>query len=72
TRFCRRARGGWCGWRCGTLKERTLAFRLESNNLTNSPQFAEPGTALTDPNFGMITNTLNDGRSFRFSLRFSY
>ena len=53
-------------------KERTLAFRVESNNLTNSPQFAEPGTALTDPNFGMITNTLNDGRSFRFSLRFSY
>ena len=53
-------------------KERTLAFRLESNNLTNSPQFAEPGTALTDPHFGMITNTLNDGRSFRFSLRLSY
>jgi hypothetical protein len=53
-------------------KEKTLAFRVESNNLTNSPQFAEPGFALTDPNFGVITNTLNDGRSFRFSLRLSY
>ncbi len=53
-------------------KERTLAFRVESNNLSNSPQFAEPGFALTDPNFGVITNTLNDGRSFRFSLRLSY
>jgi len=53
-------------------KERILGFRAESNNLTNSPQFAEPGFALTDPNFGVITNTLNDGRSFRFSLRLNY
>lgn len=49
-------------------KERTRGFRAESHNLTNSPQFAEPGFALTDPNFGVITNTLNDGRSFSFSL----
>lgn len=53
-------------------KERTVGFRVESNNLTNSPQFAEPGFALTDPNFGVITNTLNDGRSFRFSLRLGF
>jgi hypothetical protein len=53
-------------------KERTLLFRVESNNLTNTPQFAEPGFTLTDPNFGVITNTLNDGRSFRFVLRLSF
>ncbi|MBK9167395.1 MAG: hypothetical protein IPM24_08000 [Bryobacterales bacterium] len=48
-----------------------VSLRAESINLTNTPQFAEPGTTLTDPNFGVITNTLNDGRSFRFSLRLS-
>jgi hypothetical protein len=48
-----------------------VALRVESINLTNTPQFAEPGISLTDPNFGVITNTLNDGRSFRFSLRIS-
>ena len=53
-------------------KERTLLFRVESNNLTNTAQFAEPGFNLTDPNFGVITNTLNDGRSFRFVLRFGF
>ncbi len=53
-------------------KERALLFRVESNNLTNTPQFAEPGFTLTDPNFGVITNTLNDGRSFRFVLRLSF
>ncbi len=47
-------------------------FRAESINLSNTPQFAEPGTALTDPNFGVITNTLNDGRAFRFQLRLSF
>ncbi|MBK7928386.1 MAG: hypothetical protein IPJ98_13100 [Bryobacterales bacterium] len=49
----------------------TVALRVESINLTNTPQFAEPGISLTDPNFGVITNTLNDGRTFRFSLRVS-
>lgn len=49
-----------------------LTFRAESINLSNTPQFAEPGTALTDPNFGVITNTLNDGRTLRFLLRLSF
>ena len=53
-------------------KERTLLFRVESNNLTNTAQFAEPGFNLTDSNFGVITNTLNDGRSFRFVLRLGF
>lgn len=47
----------------------SLTFRAESINLTNTPQFAEPGRSLTSPNFGQITNTLNDGRAFRFALR---
>jgi hypothetical protein len=59
----------------GTFKiraERSVIFRVEANNLTNSPQFAEPGASLTDPNFGVITNTLNDGRSFRAVLRLTF
>jgi len=57
-------------WRIQTEKELTL--RAESVNFLNTPQFAEPGTSLTDSNFGLITNTLNEGRTFRFMLRFGF
>ena len=53
-------------------RERSLSLRIEAINATNSPQFAEPGARLTDSNFGAITNTLNDGRSFRAQLRLSF
>jgi len=49
-----------------------MTFRAESINFTNTPQFAEPGRQLASPNFGQITNTLNDGRTFRFLLRFAF
>ena len=49
-----------------------MTFRAEAINLTNTPQFADPGKELTSPNFGQINNTLNDGRTFRFLLRFSF
>jgi hypothetical protein len=52
--------------------DRRLLFRGESVNLLNAPQFAEPWRELASPSFGFITNTLNDGRSFRFLLRFSF
>jgi hypothetical protein len=52
--------------------EKRLTFRAESINLFNTPQFAEPGTSLGLPNFGQITNTLNDGRTFQFLLRFGF
>jgi hypothetical protein len=45
-----------------------LRFRAESINFLNTPQFDAPGFRLTDPNFGYITNTLNDGRTFRFQM----
>ncbi|MEZ5356842.1 MAG: hypothetical protein R2762_29745 [Bryobacteraceae bacterium] len=48
---------------------RSLLFRAESLNLTNHPQFAEPGIDMSGDNFGRITNTLNDGRAFRFQMR---
>ena len=49
-----------------------LTFRAESLNLFNHAQFAEPGKELTSPNFGQITNTLNDGRAFKFALELSF
>ena len=49
-----------------------LELRAESINLFNTPQFAEPGRSLADPNFGRITNTLNDGRTFRFRLQLEF
>ncbi|MEK7407840.1 MAG: TonB-dependent receptor [Acidobacteriota bacterium] len=50
----------------------SLTFRAESINLLNTAQFAAPGYELTTPDFGQISNTLNDGRAFRFQLRFSF
>lgn len=52
--------------------ERSLTFRAESVNLMNSPQFAEPSFDLTSPAFGKITNTLNDGRTFQFTLQLRF
>ncbi len=49
-----------------------LVLRAESINLFNTPQFAEPGRSAADPNFGRITNTLNDGRTFRFRLQLEF
>ncbi len=52
--------------------ERTLQLRAESINFLNTAQFAAPGANLTDPDFGMITNTLNDGRTFRLLLSLDF
>lgn len=52
--------------------ERVLAFRAEGVNVFNTPQFAEPNRDLSSPAFGEITNTLNDGRTFRFTLRLDF
>ncbi len=57
-------------WRVGGDKNITL--RAESINFFNTPQFAEPTHDLTSPSFGQINNTLNDGRMFRFTLRFGF
>lgn len=48
--------------------ETVITLRAESINLLNTPQFAEPGSVFGTPEFGFITNTLNDGRAFRFNL----
>ena len=52
--------------------DRRLLFRAEAINAFNTPQFAEPWKELSSPSFGFITNTLNDGRAFRFQLKLSF
>jgi hypothetical protein len=49
-----------------------LTLRAESINLLNTPQFAEPGSVFGTPEFGFITNTLNDGRTFRFGITLAW
>ncbi len=49
--------------------ERRLLLRLEALNALNHPQFDEPWPSFVNPNFGSITNTLNDGRILQWSLR---
>lgn len=52
--------------------DRRLMLRAEAVNAFNTPQFAEPWRELSSPSFGFITNTLNDGRAFRFQLRLAF
>jgi hypothetical protein len=50
----------------------SLRFQAEGLNLLNHAQFAQPSITLTDSTFGQITNTLNDGRTFQFTLGLSF
>ena len=52
--------------------DNALLFRAEALNVFNHPQFASPGSSLAARNFSLIDNTLNDGRTFKFTLRFSF
>ena len=52
--------------------DRRLTLRAEAVNAFNTPQFAEPWKEVSSPSFGFITNTLNDGRAFRFQLRLAF
>lgn len=60
------------GFKPSFNKDLRLTFRAESINFFNTPQFAEPGFELANPNFGAITNTLNEGRTFRFTLQIGW
>ncbi len=53
-------------------RKSALLVRAESLNFLNHPQFAEPDINLASRTFGAITNTLNDGRAFRATVRYSF
>jgi hypothetical protein len=52
--------------------DNSVLFQVESVNFLNHAQFAEPDLNLTSRTFAAITNTLNDGRSFKFTLKFAF
>jgi hypothetical protein len=52
--------------------DKALTFRGESINAFNTPQFDAPGSRLVNEEFGQITNTLNEGRTFRFLLNLEF
>ncbi|MPZ16969.1 MAG: hypothetical protein GEV06_03485 [Luteitalea sp.] len=57
---------------------RTLQFRVEIFNVTNTPHFANPEDSVNASNFGMIDSTANSGREgiderlFRLGLRLGF
>jgi outer membrane receptor protein involved in Fe transport len=57
---------------------RTVQFRLEAFNLTNTPHFANPQGSVNASNFGIISSTANSGREgiderlFRLGLRLGF
>jgi hypothetical protein len=49
-----------------------LEFRTEFFNLFNRVQFADPGTSLGNPQFGIVTSTQNLPRLVQFGLRLNF
>ncbi|MBM3727541.1 MAG: carboxypeptidase regulatory-like domain-containing protein [Acidobacteria bacterium] len=56
-----------------TITERVgLQFRTEIFNLFNRVQFSYPGTALGNPQFGVVSGQYNDPRLIQFALRVQF
>jgi hypothetical protein len=49
---------------------RTVQFRAEFFNVMNSPQFATPNRTFGTPQFGTITDVINDNRDIQMGLKF--
>jgi hypothetical protein len=49
---------------------RKLQFRAEFFNIMNTPQFQIPSRTFNTPQFGTITETINDNRDVQLALRF--
>ena len=53
-------------------ESRNLQFRAESFNLTNTPQFGLPNSAIGNAGAGIITSTVGNPRQMQFALRFAF
>ena len=49
-----------------------IEFRLEMFNLPNHPIFANPGTTLRDPTYGVIGATRLDSRQIQLALKYNF
>ena len=54
----------------GVEGQRKLQFRAEFFNIMNTPQFQIPNRTFNTPQFGTITDTINDNRDVQIALRF--
>lgn len=55
------------------FRERIRAqFRAEALNATNTPTFGNPNTTLTNPQFGLITNQVNNSRLVQLAVRVTF
>ncbi|MCX6551174.1 MAG: TonB-dependent receptor [Acidobacteria bacterium] len=53
-------------------KSRQLEFRVETFNLFNTTQFANPGTSMGSVTFGQIQSTMNPARQIQLALKFVF
>src|SRR5260370_764119 len=49
-----------------------LQFRLEAYSVTNTPQFSNPNTSITNPSFGKIKGVDGGNRSLEMGARFNF
>ena len=49
-----------------------LEVRVESFNLTNSPQFADPNSSFQGGSFGTVSGQVNSPRQLQFGTRFTF
>ncbi len=54
------------------MESRSVEFRTEVFNVTNTPSFANPSGAITSAAFGSISSTINNARLIQFGLRILY
>ena len=50
----------------------SLEFRVECFNLTNTPSFNAPATAIDTATAGRVTSTLSTPRQFQFGLKYNF
>jgi outer membrane receptor protein involved in Fe transport len=56
-----------------SIRERMgLEFRLEAFSVTNTPQFSNPNTDITNPSFGKVKGVDGGNRSLEMGLRFYF
>ena len=53
-------------------RDARLEFRIEAFNVLNTPQFANPGTAVGTGTFGRITATSAPGRIMQLGLKYMF
>jgi Carboxypeptidase regulatory-like domain/TonB dependent receptor len=56
----------------GSSESKNLEFRAEFFNLFNHPQFADPATLSSSPNFGVINSTIVSPRVIQLALKLNF